>query len=208
MSGIAGVLHKEQGEWHVVSIPDQAAARVTQFLFGSADAATMSQESTDFGRSAPPPEASSIAEANEVARRYLRFWEEGRTGSMLQLTARVSGLYAHTLADHKAKLSQRPDEGVCPSTDVQSLKLEPVNGLSVLDQQRLIGLCTENPGNNRRERFVDLDTRGDTPNPDATRFARRGDTMIFRYVADGENYLMLLVRFDGNWAVLEPAMRL
>ena len=205
--GLTAVLHKEGGAWRVLVVPAALTAQSARFLTAEGAAFTI-QDRADFTRMAPLLDAGANAEAAQVAQKYLKFWAEGRAASMQALTAPVSSLYTADLTAFKTALAQREDEGICPLTDADTAVLQPVDNLTVWDQKLLTTLTPGSPLNSSQRRIPSAAVQRQenaSPSKDPASFARRGDLALFRYNAAGQWYLISLVRYDGQWTVLEPA---
>ena len=206
--GLTGILHKEGGAWRVLAVPAGMIEQSARLL--SVEGSGLApQDKAEFTRMAPPLEASASAEARQAAQKYLKFWSENRAASMQALTALVSPLYSADLTDYKARLAQREDEGICPLTDADTADLQPVDNLTVWDQKLLTNLSGAASFNPRRRHFDDAPQRQQNDAAALAQgpasFARRGDAAFFRYNAAGQWYLISLLRYDGQWVVLEPA---
>lgn len=206
---LAGVLHKEGGAWRVYSVPGAVTQLAAQFLFGESSGISGRKDWEDIARVEPPLESGAREEAQDVAMKYLRFWEQNRTASMLGLTSPVSMLYSKDIEQHKQRLLLRTDEGICPVTDIANTALQPVDNLTVWDHKMLTQLSDmEESQLVGRERFLNRRLQMELPAQDPASFARRGDMALFRYSAAGQSYLMILLRYDGTWTVYEPALPL
>ena len=200
--GLTGILHKEDGVWRVLAAPTEPAARAAEEMTFGRSSLT-AQDKADFNRVALPLETG--AEARQVASKYLKFWSKNRAASMQALTAPVSPLYSADLETYKTQFAQRDDEGICPLTDADEADLQPVDNLTVWDQELLTSLSAANLLASTQRHSHSVRQQNDSPAQDPASFARRGDAAFFRYNAAGQSYLIILLRYDGQWTVLEPA---
>jgi hypothetical protein len=200
--GLAVILHREEGEWRVVALSDQASSQAGTLL----DLGTgVELRAADFGRPAGVPCPAQREAAQAAGERYLNAWAQDSTITMQQLTSPLSSGYARKLGDFRRRHARRLDEGACPLSGVvgSGLELKPVEDLTVWEAGWLATYIE-----------VTSQLAGTANRPAGTRLprdfprgpARRGDLTAFRYRAGGQGFLMLLARYKGKWQVLEPAL--
>jgi hypothetical protein len=198
---LASILHLEEGEWRVLPAvnPGGGGALPIASITGTA---TNPDKLT---RLVPAPEVLTREAARAAGERFLNAWSQGEDKVLLELTS-SSGLgfsrggNARTL---RRALAQRPDEGLCPVRDGARVTLEPIQDLTVAELESLVSFATL-----RRQFGGFFFAVGCGPDSGETvsEYVKRGDLLPFQYRTGGKEFLMLLLRDNGKWQVLEPAL--
>jgi len=201
---IAGIVHKEQGEWKVVSASSLFGNSLDSLFLLDATGGTVPRPA-GFHRPTPAPESAQIDTAKAVAEKYLAAWSHGDDATQLALTSPLSTGAAKDLDGLRKARSQRLDEGICPVSDMNALHLTPVQGLTQWESEWLAEYS---------RKFEEISGQQRAPNGAdkhegfPANYVERGDLIPFSYTADGHDFLILMVKYIGGWQVLEPAVPL
>lgn len=198
---LAGILRKEEGVWRVLALPSEIESLAEPL--NAAD----SQDRSNFTRVASLPEALQT-DARQIAENYLQAWAQNRFDNVLDMTSPLSSLHTAKVEEFKQRLAARPDEGICPLTAEDTVALQPVDNLTVWDHKQLINMIFQGQTvvGNRMAFSRVLQEGVEAPQQDPAAIARHADTAFFRYTSAGQSYLIALMRYDGKWTVLEPAL--
>jgi len=201
---IAGIVHKEQGEWKVVSAASLFGNNLDSLFLLDATGGTVPRPA-GFHLPTPAPEAAQIDTAKAVAEKYLAAWSGGDDATQLALTSPLSTGAAKDLDGLRRVKSQRLDEGICPISDMTALQLTPVQGLTQWESEWLAEYS---------RKFEEISGQQRAPNGADKHegfpgnYVERGDVIPFSYSVDGRDFLILMVKYIGGWQVLEPAVPL
>jgi protocatechuate 3,4-dioxygenase beta subunit len=217
---LVGILHKDDGQWRVVTVPGSQAFDGAEMSFGLSTPEFMSTrngmqtsfklDTASFDQPSPAMHAADLDAARQTGAQFLASWSQDHHASMLALTSPVSPIYTKDILQYRQLFSKRSDEGLCPLNASETPDLQPVTGLTLWDQDMLadsiqVSEIAEAARLGSSERFAsEALTEQDDTYPAA--YAKRGDIVTFQYTASGRNFLMLLVRYDGKWKVQEPAL--
>jgi hypothetical protein len=214
-------LRKEEGNWRVVTAPEmlittafftQGAAFVlmaNQFLMPDADTWSVP---------APKLEATQLEAAREVGAQFLRQWSLERPDFMRTLTSPLSVLHQGSPEAYRAMLKRRPDKGHAPLSPEESVTLTPLIHLTQWEAEWLTSFA-QSRGFRQFGGLAHIEGRGGFNSAIAVGgrvnadvfpkdYVKRGDIALFRYTAEGKEFLMVLARSDSKWKVLEPALLL
>jgi hypothetical protein len=197
MSLIA-LMHKEEGQWRVVSLPGELGADNLLFLSeGLAKPLSFLKAAT----------CSDPAAARTAGEQFLTAWAGGQNAAMFNLVSPISALRAGDLPTFERRLRARPDEGISPVKDGATVRLEPMAGLTeweVGQLARYLATLPELAGGSRMDPQVgpDVTDLGEFPGDPVS----RGDLVPLRYRAGTQDYLMVLLKIQGKWKVVEPAL--
>ena len=197
----AGVMHREAGEWRVVTLPEQFGEEIALFSGGGGER----PDASSFGKAAPAPDAAALAGAKAAGEQFLQAWANGHDARLWSLTSPFAAFSARDIPTLRRQMERRADEGECPLPAGATVSLRPVEGLDAWDIQWVAAFApfaSEISGGS-----------GNPNNPEAAglnlgEYGKRGDILPLRYAAEGREFLMLLVRHKGQWQVMEPAMPL
>ncbi len=212
---LAGILHREEGQWRVVSNPFFNRAEGLQMMDGNA----LGIGSNKWKLAANPLTPALQESAQQMGERYLQAWRGADRDQMRRLTASSASLPTQNLAQFRHALERRADDGVCPLATDEKIVLEPVSNLTLWDQDWLKHLAGFNNGQfNVEQTQLGLSrTVGDDTSALAAlmedklppeKLAPGNDTAFLRYTAQGRNFLMVLTRHNHQWQMLEPALPL
>ena len=195
---VVGAAHKEQGEWRVVTLPDVQGQDIVLLTSG----ATNLPDPAMLDKPAILPQPDQRALALAAGRTYLAAWANENDAARLALTSPLPFGHALVLADIRKLKSSRADEDVCAAAADSLPELKTVEDLTQWELAWLANYAitlTEFSGNSRAR-------GGEMLKGFPAESARKGEIMPFRYTADGREFLMLLLRREGKWQVLEPAL--
>jgi 5-hydroxyisourate hydrolase-like protein (transthyretin family) len=201
---IAGIAHREEGEWRVVN---------SNFVFGTgleplfllSTPGDTPPNPAGFMRPAPFPNSAQVDEARVVGENYLAAWAHDDDATQLRLTSAFSTSNATSIAGLRKAKHQRLDEGVCPIRDTEEFRLQPLQGLTQWESEWLAGYAgkfDQIVGQQSRPDSSAVGDRAGFPG----KYVERGDLIPFAYHAGGHEFLMLMVKQAGRWQVLEPAL--
>jgi len=198
-----GLLRREQGEWRVVNLASFPAGFAEQILL---EQGTQLRNAGDLSKPAPRRSDSDCKTVESVAKEYLAAWKQEDAVRLQQLTSPFSTTWGKTPATMLQALDNRADEGRCPSRSVDS-GVQLMDDLSMWETAWLAGYAgsiQQLSGGRPASPRVPAEMRKDFPSA----FAARGDVAVTRYHAAEGDYLMVLVKFGGDWRVLEGAIPL
>lgn len=150
-----------------------------------------------FGQPYPAPAPEPLLAA---ARKYFDAWSAGDPDTLRALTSPEAVEYAAAPEPFARNWAARTDGGRAPE-GLRTARPEADTRFSRWDLAMLLVyprlLADVRAGHGSKPR-----TLNDFPYPQV----RAGDVAVLRYQAGGKQYLMLLVRRQGAWEVLEPAL--
>jgi hypothetical protein len=196
---IGAILHREENAWRVVEIPHFYGDLLS--LFNMSMAGRNLPDPGCFGRPLPPLQPSRQEAALAAGRGYLQAWSSSDIPRLREITSPLSPGY-HTEQFRKMHM-QRPDSGELPEgVDPATLRLD--TELTTWESEWLMNFV----------RVTDSRRGGShaaTASADKTGFPHnwivRGDLAVLRYGSKNGDLRMLMVRHEGKWTVLEPALR-
>lgn len=197
---VAGGAHKESGVWKVIAVPDFQGQDIVLVTSGAGAAA----DASALDRAAVSPAADELAKAIAVGRDYLAAWRGGDDARRATLSAPFTFGHVPAAADIRKLKSARADEDVCSVSGAALPELKPMQGLTEWEASWLanyaislteFGGASRTAGSGRQEFAKGL-----------KEWLHRGDLVPVEYTADGRDFIMLLIRKDGQWKVFEPAI--
>ena len=201
----------------MVANPLFSSINAAQMLTGNGTAIASGKQTLPAAALTPELQQSAL----QTGERYLRAWLDADREQMRRLTSPFSRLPVSDIAQFRHALERRADEGVSPLASEEKVTLQPVHNLTLWDQEWLKQLAGENAqvvdfsrqpvvvGENfagfRSEKTTSL---VEVMSPAPEELAPGNDTAVFRYSAQGHDFLMVLQRHNRQWQMLEPALPL
>ncbi len=177
------VMHRDPEGWKVFG------GALTDFVVLS----TAPNARALFGAPATAPPAAAFS----IATDYFRAWRSGDSARLLTLTHPKAPDWTPTSAAFQKRRAERSDSGKPPTGAVPVL--QPEVRLSRWDHSLLFA-CPALEAADRQGTLPGASV-SDPFGPQI----RAGGTAVFRYRANGREWLALLVRRNGRWLMLEPA---
>lgn len=180
------ILHREADGWKVMgSVPP-----------GSTDFRAAQGDQALFGKAYPYPPAEPVAAAG---RKFLEAWSKQDFAGMRTLTHPGAPAFAPTVdafrKNWETHIPARLPEGAAPELTLDARFSRWDLGLLFTYPRNLAELRAGTPPQARSTK--------EFPFPEI----QAGSVAVLRYNAEGKEYLMLLVRRQGKWEVLEPALK-
>jgi hypothetical protein len=198
------IVHREQGEWKIIGSGSVFGSSLDSLFLLSATGSPPPHPA-GFTLPAPALDAAAIHAARAAGEKYLAAWSTGDEAAQLALTSALSSSTATSTAGLRKARGERLDEGVCPVRDMAALHLTPIQGLTQWESEWLAEYArkfAEISGQSRVRGQAEADKRLGFP----AKFVERGDLIPFLYNADGRDFLILMIKHDDHWQVLEPAV--
>ena len=176
-------MHREEGEWHVIA--NNVLTSVQSLLL---PAAINTLDNTLLKVSAPALDAKLQTLAQSAGVQYLQTWLSGNKEKLRLQTSPQASFVGQNLQQFHQKLEKRADGGVCPLAANERIDLRLVTDLTLWEQQWLERVVGANPKLNTKSQPSHL--------------------AVFRYTAQGHDFLMLMQQSNADWHILEPALSL
>src|SRR5205085_462044 len=142
--------------------------------------------------------------ARSAGQHYLSAWAQGDDETVFNLTSPLAPFRAGSAKAVRRAAARRLDEGVCPVSSPMEVELQPLENLTAWEMEGLAVLAqslSEISGARAVQTMKDDRTSGFP-----SKYLDRGDLTAFRYTSDGREFILIAVKDNGKWQVLEPAM--
>ena len=199
----AGALHRESGQWRVVSTLDNNGMfNIESTVIVANDFNPVQLTENAVTKPAPLPAADELSAARTVGEQYLTAWAHEKMDATFALTGENAPDHAKKLATYQKRMAARQDEGFCPLGPDDTFALQTASDLTKFDLLQIAQIAIAR--NDVSGRSSVMARNADFP----IRDIEKGELIGFRYTAQDRTFLMLLEHRGGTWRVVEPAMPL